>query len=107
MFIKWMFFILYFIFSVDCNCIVIVVIGNFGHCAQELMNLLLVGQATSNVFDGEMPLGDSGSGSSGGGSSADSESKGDSMMLRGVPNRANVGYLTQLEALRYCQVWFK
>ena len=68
------------------------VVGSFGHCTQELMNLLLVGQATSNVFDGSMPFDDS------------SASSNDSIMLKGIPARSAVGYLTQLEALRYCQV---
>ena len=35
-------------------------IGQFGHCNQDLVNLLLTGRATSNVMDGEVPLGDSG-----------------------------------------------
>jgi len=35
-------------------------IGQFGHCNQELINLLLTGRATSNVMDGNIPLGDSG-----------------------------------------------
>ncbi|RLN92001.1 hypothetical protein BBJ28_00019228 [Nothophytophthora sp. Chile5] len=60
--------------------------GAFGHCTQELLNLLLTGKAVSNVFDGSVPMGDTG------------------MLLHGVPRRARVGYLTQLEALRYCQV---
>lgn len=60
--------------------------GQFGHCGQELLNLLLTGRATSNVFDGAVPMGDTG------------------LMLRGVQQRVRVGYLTQLEALRYCQV---
>nr|CCA19714.1 conserved hypothetical protein [Albugo laibachii Nc14] len=60
--------------------------GTYGHCTQELVNLLLTGKATSNVFDGSIPLGDSG------------------MSLRGVSERARIGYLTQLEALRYCEV---
>lgn len=33
------------------------VIGQFGHCNQDVINLLLTGKATSNVFDGEMSLG--------------------------------------------------
>ncbi|GMG14733.1 unnamed protein product [Phytophthora fragariaefolia] len=60
--------------------------GAFGHCTQELLNLLLTGKAVSNVFDGSVPMGDSG------------------LYLHGVPQRARIGYLTQLEALRYCQV---
>jgi hypothetical protein len=62
------------------------VIGNFGHCTQEMVNLLLTGRATSNVFDGSRELGDSG------------------LMLRGVQRQSDAGYLSQLEALRYCQV---
>ncbi|KAG6975927.1 hypothetical protein JG688_00001886 [Phytophthora aleatoria] len=60
--------------------------GAFGHCTQELVNLLLTGNAVSNVFDGSVPMGDTG------------------LFLHGVSQRARIGYLTQLEALRYCQV---
>ena len=61
-------------------------VGQFGHCNQELLNLLLSGSATSNVFDGTVPMGNTG------------------LTLRGIPKRSAVGYLTHLEALRYCQV---
>ena len=57
----------------------------FGHCSQELLNLLLVGNGVSNVFDGTKDIG--------GG-----------FILRGVPRRPPVGLLSQLEALRYLQV---
>ncbi|KAE9239173.1 hypothetical protein PF004_g8077, partial [Phytophthora fragariae] len=60
--------------------------GALGHCTQELLNLLLTGKAVSNVFDGSVPMGDSG------------------LLLHGVPQRARIGYLTQLEAVCYCQV---
>uniref|UniRef100_K3WCB1 Deubiquitinating enzyme MINDY-3/4 conserved domain-containing protein n=1 Tax=Globisporangium ultimum (strain ATCC 200006 / CBS 805.95 / DAOM BR144) TaxID=431595 RepID=K3WCB1_GLOUD len=60
--------------------------GQFGHCSQELLNFLLTGAAVSNVFDGNVPMGDSG------------------LLLHGIPERARVGYLTHLEAMRYCQV---
>ena len=58
----------------------------FGHCTQELVNLLLTGRATSNVMDGDVALGDSG------------------LMVRGIKRRARIGYLTHLEALQLCQV---
>ena len=61
-------------------------IGQFGHCNQDLLNLLLTGRATSNVMDGEVPLGDSG------------------LVVKGVSSQSRIGYLTHLEALRYCQV---
>jgi len=58
--------------------------SQFGHCGQELMNLLLTGQAVSNVFDNTMkPSGD--------------------LTCRGIQSRPMIGYLTQLEALRYCE----
>jgi len=47
--------------------------GQFGHCNQELMNLLISGESTSQVHDGLVPLGDSG------------------MNLRGVSSRPKVG----------------
>ncbi|CAM9743312.1 unnamed protein product [Choristocarpus tenellus] len=50
--------------------------GQFGHCTQELLNLLLCGCAVSNVFDGSTTLGDSG------------------LVLKGVPSRPPVGYLS-------------
>lgn len=59
--------------------------AQFGHCGQELMNLLLTGQAVSNVFDNTLsPSGD--------------------MVCRGIQNRPLIGYLSQLESMRYCEV---
>jgi len=61
-------------------------IGRFGHCSQELVNLMLFGAATSNVFDGCQDVG--------GG-----------MMLKGVTvPRVDVGYLSEVEAMRYVTV---
>jgi hypothetical protein len=58
--------------------------SQFGHCSQELMNLLLTGQAVSNAFDHTMEVAD--------------------VVCRGISSQPHVGYLSQLEALRYCQV---
>eukprot|EP00537_Pseudo-nitzschia_pungens_P009280 CAMPEP_0172380298 /NCGR_PEP_ID=MMETSP1060-20121228/70370_1 /TAXON_ID=37318 /ORGANISM="Pseudo-nitzschia pungens, Strain cf. cingulata" /LENGTH=1027 /DNA_ID=CAMNT_0013108051 /DNA_START=42 /DNA_END=3125 /DNA_ORIENTATION=- len=58
---------------------------NFGHCSQELINLLLTGQAVSNVFDHTLrPSGE--------------------LMCRGIQSQPAIGYLTQLEAMRYVEV---
>jgi Domain of unknown function (DUF4205) len=58
--------------------------SNFGHCSQELINIFLTGQAVSNVFDNTLtPVG---------------------MVCRGIQSRPMIGYLTQLEAMRYCEV---
>lgn len=59
--------------------------SQFGHCSQELINLLLTGQAVSNVFDNTLtPSGE--------------------LTCRGIQSRPAVGYLSQLESLRYCEV---
>eukprot|EP00268_Persea_americana_P037266 TRINITY_DN36926_c0_g1_i1.p1 TRINITY_DN36926_c0_g1~~TRINITY_DN36926_c0_g1_i1.p1 ORF type:complete len:604 (-),score=123.46 TRINITY_DN36926_c0_g1_i1:497-2308(-) len=57
----------------------------FGHASQEIVNLLLCGQAVPNVFDGGLNMG--------GG-----------MFLKGVPTSVEVGFLTLLEFHSYCKV---
>ena len=52
---------------------------------QEIVNLLISGQAVPNVFDGHMDIG--------GG-----------MQLKGIPSSVEVGFLTLLEALNLCKV---
>ena len=59
--------------------------GQFGHCSQELINILLCGKCVSNVFDNEIDMG--------GG-----------YVVKGIGHKSSIGYLTQLEALRYCEV---
>ncbi|XP_008060397.1 ubiquitin carboxyl-terminal hydrolase MINDY-3 isoform X2 [Carlito syrichta] len=55
----------------------------YGHGSQSLINLLLTGHAVSNVWDG------------------DRECSG--MKLLGIHEQASVGFLTLMEALRYCK----
>ncbi|KAG2665610.1 hypothetical protein I3843_15G015200 [Carya illinoinensis] len=57
----------------------------FGHASQEIVNLLLCGQAVPNVFDGKMDLG------------------GD-IFLKGISRNVEVGFLTLLESLNFCKV---
>lgn len=57
----------------------------FGHASQEIVNLLLCGQAVPNVFDGRMDLG--------GG-----------LSLKGISTCVEVGFLTLLESLNLCKV---
>lgn len=68
-------------------------IGRFGHCSQELVNLMLIGEATSNVFDGSKWLGD------------DPMS---GLLLKGVDSDRvgvpAVGLLSELEPMRYLSV---
>jgi len=68
-------------------------IGRYGHCSQELVNLMLIGEATSNVFDGSRWLGDD--------PSSGFLVKGVDGDRVGVPP---VGFLSHLEPLRYLQV---
>ncbi|KAA8546557.1 hypothetical protein F0562_002704 [Nyssa sinensis] len=57
----------------------------FGHASQEIVNLLLCGQAVANVFDGRMDLG--------GG-----------LFVKGISTIVEVGFLTLLESLNFCKV---
>ena len=68
-------------------------VGRFGHCGQELVNLMLIGRAVTNVHDGVkvMP----------GGDPHDVDGP---FRLRGIPRAGHVGFLTLLELLRYCKV---
>jgi hypothetical protein len=68
-------------------------IGRFGHCSQELVNLMLIGEAISNVFDGSRWLGDDPS---------------SGLLVKGVDGDKvgipTVGLLSELEPMRYVQV---
>eukprot|EP00850_Spirogloea_muscicola_P010006 SM000057S18436 [mRNA] locus=s57:586605:590027:+ [translate_table: standard] len=57
----------------------------FGHASQEIVNLLLCGEAVANVFDGDMELEEG-------------------MRLKGIPSDVEVGFLTLLEFLNFCRV---
>ena len=54
------------------------------YCSQELVNLLTMGKASSNVFDGTLNM--------------------DGNTLKGIANRGTVGLLTLMEKMGYCQV---
>lgn len=57
----------------------------FGHASQEIVNLLLSGEAVANVFDGMMDLGSG-------------------MFVKGISSSVEVGFLTLLESLNFCKV---
>jgi len=59
--------------------------AQFGHSSQELINLTLTGQAVSNTFDNSMNLSED-------------------LHCHGIQSRPAIGYLSILEALRYCEV---
>jgi len=58
--------------------------GMHGYCTQELVNLILTGQAVSNVFDGTRDL--------------------DGSQLRGITRRCRLGLLTLFEWYKYVEV---
>uniref|UniRef100_A0A8C6U2U5 Ubiquitin carboxyl-terminal hydrolase MINDY n=1 Tax=Neogobius melanostomus TaxID=47308 RepID=A0A8C6U2U5_9GOBI len=64
-------------------------IGAHGYCTQELVNLLLCGQAVSNVFDHDMEL-DSGNGNI--------------TLLKGVKDHCEIGFLSLFEHYNICKV---
>lgn len=55
-----------------------------GHCSLELVLLLIIGRATSNVFDNDVQI--------------------DSCLLKGVKKEADVGFLSLFEHLNACEV---
>jgi hypothetical protein len=65
-------------------------VGQFGHCGQELVNLMLTGRAVTNVHDGDKVLGDP----------ADPEA----FRLKGILTHHSIGFLSLLEVLRYTKV---
>ncbi|XP_072022688.1 ubiquitin carboxyl-terminal hydrolase MINDY-3-like, partial [Amphiura filiformis] len=58
--------------------------GIYGHGSQSLINLMLTGRAVSHVFDDEKEVA--------------------GLRMKGVTEQGNIGFLTLLENLRYCEV---
>ncbi len=56
-----------------------------GYASQELINIILVGKAASNVFDGDKDMGDN-------------------FIIKGIHKQSDVGFLTLFEAYGYFQV---
>ena len=56
-----------------------------GYASQELINIILVGKAASNVFDGDKDMGDN-------------------FILKGINRQSEIGFLTLFEAYGYFQV---
>eukprot|EP00904_Undaria_pinnatifida_P010389 jgi/Undpi1/6480/HiC_scaffold_20.g08959.m1 len=72
---------------------------------KELVNLLLLGRAHSNVFDGQRVLSDGDGGAKRG--TAEGEGGGgggDRVVLQGAPCRGRVGFLTLFEAYKHVEV---
>ncbi|XP_049518876.1 probable ubiquitin carboxyl-terminal hydrolase MINDY-4 [Dermacentor silvarum] len=62
-------------------------IGKHSHCNQEVVNLLLVGVAVTNVFDNKLCFG-----------------KEETTVLRGITSRSNIGLLSLYEHYKSCKV---
>merc|ERR1712100_294114 len=65
-------------------------IGQHGYANQELVNLMLMGVAHANVFNGVKTLDEGGDGSG--------------MVLQGVKERQDIGFLSLFEVYRYINV---
>lgn len=63
-------------------------IGSYAYASQEVVNLLLCGRAVTNVFDGHRVLGEDEKGEDG-----------DSVVLKGVSQRCDVGFASVLTCL--------
>ncbi|XP_074659051.1 putative ubiquitin carboxyl-terminal hydrolase MINDY-4 isoform X2 [Tubulanus polymorphus] len=64
--------------------------GAHGYCTQEMVNLILLGYAASNVFNDTVELGGAADGSS--------------LILKGIRQRSDVGLLSLFEHYKSCQV---
>lgn len=53
-----------------------------GYASQELINIMLVGKAVSNVFNGDKDMGDN-------------------FILKGIHKQSEIGFLTLFEAYGY------
>ncbi|CAN0154358.1 unnamed protein product [Ectocarpus sp. 12 AP-2014] len=96
--------------------------ASHGYASQELVNLLLVGRARSNVFDGCRVMGDEGGGAKTGAGEREGYEDGkrgqrqghqkeegeggggDRVILTGVSERGRVGFLTLFEAYKHVEV---
>eukprot|EP00929_Paragymnodinium_shiwhaense_P118483 TRINITY_DN90402_c0_g1_i1.p1 TRINITY_DN90402_c0_g1~~TRINITY_DN90402_c0_g1_i1.p1 ORF type:complete len:474 (-),score=54.05 TRINITY_DN90402_c0_g1_i1:136-1557(-) len=67
-------------------------VGAFGHCSQELVNLCIIGRAVSNAFDGDVTFTDE-----------DDHSE-DRVVLKGIHDRPPVGFLSSMESANFCAV---
>lgn len=67
-------------------------IGGHDYCTQEMVNLLICGQACSNVFNGTQLL------------EGTSEDDPNAVVLKGIPAQATIGFLSLFEAYEYMVV---
>ncbi|XP_005102282.2 probable ubiquitin carboxyl-terminal hydrolase MINDY-4 [Aplysia californica] len=65
-------------------------IASHGYCTQELVNLMLTGKAVSNTFNDVVRL--------------DSDDGSDSVTLKGISGRSEIGLLSLFEHYKSCQV---
>ena len=68
-------------------------IGNHGHCTQELVNLMLTGKAVSNCFDGYVII-----------NHTRDKVLDENYVLHGLHQRSEFGFLTIFEHFKYMEV---
>jgi len=87
-------------------------VGRFGHSTQELVNLMIAGEAVSNVFDGNKQVLQAILRRTDCGTDVlmlapqlgDRVDDASAFFLHGISAPQEIGYLTLLEAMRYCKV---
>jgi hypothetical protein len=73
-------------------------IGAHGYCSQDLVNLIIIGKAVSNVFDNDITLGDDGP------VSRLARNPSPVIKLKGIHARSDIGLLSLFEHYKSCQV---
>lgn len=63
----------------------IALVNEYGYASQELLNTMMVGRACSNVHDGDKNMGDD-------------------LVLKGIPHRSEIGFLTYFEHFGHFEV---
>ncbi|CAM9459860.1 unnamed protein product, partial [Ascophyllum nodosum] len=79
-------------------------VDRHGYASQELVNLLLLGRAHSNVFDGQRVIDGEGDRAKRPAHDEGLRENNECVVLTGVPTRGRVGFLTLFEAYKYVEV---
>ena len=66
------------------------ILPEFGHCSQELVNLMITGKCVTNIHDGDKALGD--------------PNDPDTFILKGIAPNQEIGFLTTLEPMRLAKL---
>ena len=93
------------------------VLEQFGHCSQEIVNLVLTGRAVTNVHDGDKVFGqensdnpnanngnNNGNNGNNNNNNNDGQLDANAFVLKGILANQDIGFLSSLEAMRLAKV---